>query len=102
MGKIEDCEKMIRDHDYRLGKAAPMYTGVTLTADETCSLLDYLEVWFPENLKGEEDWDSLEWLYNVLSVWKKCKAAQAPKGPVTFRGDIVVDTGDITKDETFF
>ena len=102
MGKIEDCEKMIRDHDYRLGKAAPMYTGITLTANETASLLDYLEVWFPENLKSEEeDWDSLEWLYNVLSVWKKCKAAHEPKGPVTSR-DIVVDTGDITKDETFF
>ena len=102
MGKIEDCEKIIRDHDYRLGKAAPMYTGITLTADETASLLDYLEVWFPENLKSEEeDWDSLEWLYNVLSVWKKCKAAQEPKGNVTF-GDIAVTPCDSGKDETFF
>ena len=100
MGKIEDCEKIIQSHDHQLGKAKPDATGVTLTPDEAASLLDYLEVWFPENLK-DDDWDSLQWLYNVMNVWKKCQAAQEPKGSVTFRG-VAVTPCDSGKDETFF
>ena len=95
MGKIEECEQEIRKHDYQLGKAKDGASGVTLTADEVTSLLDYLEVWFPENLK-QDDWDSLQWLYNVLNVWKKCKAAAEPSKPPSAREVFG------TKEETFF
>lgn len=92
MSKIDECEKIIQSHDYRLGRPKPNAVGVTLTKEEAASLLDYLETWFPHNLRDEEEWDSLQWLYNVLSVWKKCQAAE--NGTAVPAKDIGVAVGD--------
>lgn len=45
---------------------------VELTNSEASSLLDYLECFFIQNIKDSDDIDSMLWLDNMMSIWKKC------------------------------
>lgn len=48
-------------------------TGVTLTKAEAESLLDWLEINLIQDVKDDPDCDSMEWLCNMVSIYKKCK-----------------------------
>lgn len=45
---------------------------IELTESEAESLLDYLELNFIQNIKDNPDVDSLLWVDNMMSVWRKC------------------------------
>ena len=45
---------------------------VDLTESEAESLRDYLEVFFIQNVKDDPDVDSMLWMDNMLSIWRKC------------------------------
>ena len=45
---------------------------VELTASEADSLRDYLETFFIQNVKDYPDVDSMLWMDNMLSIWRKC------------------------------
>lgn len=45
---------------------------IELTESEAASLLDYLEMSFIQNVKDDPDVDSMLWMDNMLSIWRKC------------------------------
>ena len=45
---------------------------VELTEGEASSLLDYMETFFIISLKDNPDVDSMLWLDNMMSIWRKC------------------------------
>ena len=45
---------------------------VELTESEAASLLDYLELHFIQNVREDEDVDSMLWMDNMMSIWRKC------------------------------
>lgn len=45
---------------------------VELTDGEAESLLDYLELNFIQNIKDNPDTDSMLWVDNMMSIWRKC------------------------------
>ena len=47
---------------------------ILLTRDECESLLDWLEIHFIDDIRGDTDVDSMEWLSNMISIYNKCKA----------------------------
>ena len=46
---------------------------VILTQDEAVSLADFLEIHLIDDIRNDTDIDSLEWLANMMSIYKKCK-----------------------------
>ena len=53
-----------------------MSNEVVLTADEVESLLDWLETDLICDIRDNDEVDSLDWLANIMSIYKKCKEAQ--------------------------
>ena len=49
-----------------------MKEEIKLTKDEAESLLDYLEINLIQNIKDNPDVDSMIWLDNIMSIWRKC------------------------------
>ena len=45
---------------------------VELTESEASSLCDYLELYFIQNVRDDTDIDSMLWLDNMMSIWRKC------------------------------
>lgn len=45
---------------------------VELTESEAESLLDYLELNLIQNIKDDPDVDSMLWVDNMMSIWRKC------------------------------
>ena len=45
---------------------------VELTDNEASSLLDYLDSYLISNIHDDPDVDSLLWLDNLMSIWRKC------------------------------
>lgn len=45
---------------------------VELTASEAESLADYLDTFFIQNIRDNPDIDSMLWLDNIMSIWRKC------------------------------
>ena len=45
---------------------------VELTASEAESLADYLDTFFIQNIRENIDIDSMLWLDNIMSIWRKC------------------------------
>lgn len=45
---------------------------VELTESEASSLCDYLELHFIQNVRDDTDIDSMLWLDNMMSIWRKC------------------------------
>ena len=45
---------------------------VELTESEAASLREYLELFFIQNVKDDPDVDSMLWMDNMLSIWRKC------------------------------
>lgn len=52
-----------------------MADGVNITHDEAESLLDWLEIHLIDDIRGDTDVDSMEWLSNMMSIYNKCKGA---------------------------
>lgn len=46
--------------------------SVELTEGEAESLRDYLELFFIQNVKDDPDVDSMLWMDNMMSIWRKC------------------------------
>lgn len=46
--------------------------SIELTEDEAESLCDYLELFFIQNVKDDPDVDSMLWMDNMMSIWRKC------------------------------
>ena len=45
---------------------------VELTASEAESLADYLDTFFIQNIRDNIDIDSMLWMDNIMSIWRKC------------------------------
>ena len=45
---------------------------VELTENEASSLRDYLDTFFIQNIRADPDADSMLWLDNMMSIWRKC------------------------------
>ena len=45
---------------------------VELTENEASSLRDYLDTFFIQNIRVDPDADSMLWLDNMMSIWRKC------------------------------
>lgn len=45
---------------------------IKLTKTEAESLRDYLETFFIQNVKDDPDVDSMLWMDNMMSIWRKC------------------------------
>lgn len=45
---------------------------IELTQGEAESLLDYLELNFIKDIKDDPDVDSMLWVDNIMSIWRKC------------------------------
>ena len=45
---------------------------ITLTESEASSLLDYLDASLLQYLRDDPDVDSMLWLDNLMSIWRKC------------------------------
>ena len=45
---------------------------VELTTSEADSLLNYLDTFFIQNIRVDPDADSMLWLDNMMSIWRKC------------------------------
>jgi hypothetical protein len=45
---------------------------VVLTEGEAASLLNYLELSFIQYVKDNPDIDSMLWMDNMLTIWRKC------------------------------
>ena len=45
---------------------------VELTDSEASSLLDFLDLGFIQYIKEDTDVDSMLWLDNMMSIWRKC------------------------------
>jgi len=49
------------------------WEAVAITKGEAVSLFDYLEIHLLDDIRSDYDIDSMEWLHNMMNVWKKCK-----------------------------
>ena len=45
---------------------------VEITDNEASSLLDFLDTGFIQYIKDDTDVDSMLWLDNMMSIWRKC------------------------------
>ena len=45
---------------------------IELTENEAASLLDYLESHFIQNVRDNPEVDSMLWMDNMMSIWRKC------------------------------
>ena len=45
---------------------------IEITDSEASSLLDLLELSLFQHIRNDTDIDSLIWLDNIMSVWRKC------------------------------
>lgn len=45
---------------------------VELTENEASALRDYLDTFFIQNIRVDPDADSMLWLDNMMSIWRKC------------------------------
>lgn len=45
---------------------------VEITENEASSLRDYLDEFFIQNIRADPDADSMLWLDNMMSIWRKC------------------------------
>ena len=54
-------------------------TGITITMDEAESLIDWMECNLIDDIRNDTDVDSMEWLCNMVSIYKKCKEAVEDK-----------------------
>lgn len=45
---------------------------VELTTSEASSLLDFIETSFIQHIKDDPDIDSMLWVDNMMSIWRKC------------------------------
>ena len=45
---------------------------IDLTDNEASSLLDFLDCNLIDNIRNDPDLDSLLWLDNMMSIWRKC------------------------------
>lgn len=48
---------------------------ITITQSEAESYVDMIENNLYDIIRGDTEIDSVEWLYNLLSIYRKCKAA---------------------------
>lgn len=48
--------------------------GIALNRGEIESLLDWMECHLIQDIRDDEDIDSMEWLSNMMSIYNKCKA----------------------------
>lgn len=46
---------------------------VSITRDEAESLVDWIEIDFIDDIRNNEDCDSLEYIENILRIYRKCK-----------------------------
>lgn len=49
---------------------------IEITKGEAESLMDFIETNIFDNIRADEDVDSIEWLCNIMSVYKKCKESE--------------------------
>ena len=52
-------------------------TMITITKDEAESYVDMVENHLYDIIRGDTEIDSVEWLFNLLSIYRKCKTALA-------------------------
>lgn len=52
---------------------------IEITKGEAESLMDFIETNIFDNIRADEDVDSIEWLCNVTSVYRKCQAGVESK-----------------------
>ena len=45
---------------------------IEITEGEAESLLNYLDVFFIQNVKDDPNLDSMLWMDNMMSIWRKC------------------------------
>lgn len=46
---------------------------IEITKDEAESLMEFIEVNIFDIIRNDPDFDSIEWLCNIASVYNKCK-----------------------------
>ena len=46
---------------------------IEITKDEAESLVDFIEMNIFDMIRNDPDVDSIEWLCNIASVYRKCK-----------------------------
>lgn len=46
---------------------------IEITKDEAESLMDFIEMNIFDIIREKDEIDSLEWLANIMTVYKKCK-----------------------------
>ena len=49
---------------------------IELTKSEAGSLVDFIEFNIFDVIRNDEDIDSVTWLDNMMSIYRKCKEAQ--------------------------
>lgn len=49
---------------------------IEITKGEAESLMDFIEMNIFEIIRGNVEIDSIEWLCNIMSVYKKCKEGE--------------------------
>lgn len=49
---------------------------IILTQDEAEALLDWLEIHFIDDIRKDDNVDSMEWLHNMMVIWRKCSDAE--------------------------
>lgn len=49
---------------------------IEITKDEAESLADLIEMNIFDIIRNDADVDSIEWLENIMAVYKKCKAGE--------------------------
>ena len=49
---------------------------IEITKDEAESLADFIEVNIFDIIRNDPDIDSIEWLENLMAVYKKCKIGE--------------------------
>ena len=47
---------------------------IEITKDEAESLVDFIEMNIFDIIRNDPDIDSIEWLENIMAIYKKCKA----------------------------
>ena len=50
-----------------------MADNVTLTRDEAQCLFTHLDFYILEEVKNDPDYDNVQYLSSLVSVWQKCK-----------------------------
>ena len=49
---------------------------IEITKDEAEGLMDFIEMNIFEIIRENDEIDSIEWLCNIISVYKKCKESE--------------------------